>query len=327
MKKLVIILAAFLIMPLLVAQNSSFEGKAILKVYADYYKGLRKEDTGTAFEIKRVYLGYKGNINEYFSAEAKLDIGSPEDLSQYSLIRRYAYFKTAELKYKKDRLTIHAGLFKMLQYNKQEDAWGYRYLYKSFMDEHKFGPSADIGIGAEYNLTSFLDAELVISNGEGYKNLQSDDTFKTGIGLTFYPLSNTTLKVYYDFMNKESLQSTLALFASYQADHYRISYEFNQVYNRDFVVNHNINGMSVYGTYIINNNWEFFGRYDRLVSNLEESNEVPWNINRDGSAVIAGIQYQVNNNIHLALNYRDWYSYAQNGPDRSYIYLNLEFKL
>lgn len=327
MKKAILFLSLLGTITTVVSQNSSFEGKAILKVYADYYKGLQKEDPGTAFEIKRVYLGYKGNINEHFSAEAKLDIGSPEDLSQYSLIRRYAYFKTAELRYKKNRLTLHAGLFNMLQFDKQEDAWGYRYLYKSFMDEQKFGPSADIGIGAEYRLTSFMDADIVISNGEGYKNLQSDDTFKTGIGLTFYPLSNTVFRIYYDFINKDYLQSNLALFASYQTDNYRISYEYNHAYNRDFILNHDIDGMSLYGTYIITENWEIFGRYDRMVSNLEENSEVPWNIYRDGSAVIAGVQYQVNKNINLAMNYRDWYSYAQNGPDRSYLYVNLEFKL
>jgi hypothetical protein len=156
---------------------SSFaqKGEPILRVFADFYKGLNKVDNSTAFEIKRVYLGYRGRINEYFSAEAKLDIGSPEDLSQYSLVRRYAYFKTAELRYKKDRLTLHLGLFNTLEFNLQEKAWGYRYLYKSFMDEHKFGPSADIGIGAEYKLNEYFNFDLVISNGEGYKNLQSDE--------------------------------------------------------------------------------------------------------------------------------------------------------
>jgi hypothetical protein len=327
MKKIKTVLFFLCFSPLLHAQNPSLEGKAILKVYADFFKGLTQEDPSTAFEIKRVYLGYKGNINEHFSAEAKLDIGSPEDLSQYSLIRRYAYFKTAALKYKKDRLTIHAGLFNMLQFEKQEDAWGYRYLYKSFMDEHKFGPSADIGIGAEYKLTNYLAADIVISNGEGFKNLQSDDTFKTGIGITIFPLSHTTFRIYYDFINKDLLQSTFAMFASYQRNNYRLSYEFNRANNYDFISNHDFNGMSIYGTYILNDKWELFGRYDRLVSNMEENSEIPWNIYQDGSAIIAGIQYQVNTNINLALNYRDWYSYAQNGPDRSYIYVNLEFKL
>ena len=305
----------------------SQEGEPVLKVYSNFYKGLTKADPGAAFEVRRVYLGYKGNINESFSAEVKLDIGSPEDLSQYSLIRRYAYFKTAGLRYRKDRLTIHAGLFNMLQYDLQEKFWGYRYLYKSFMDEYQFGPSADIGFGLEYKLNEFIQTDLVFSNGEGYKNLQSDDSFKTGLGMTIKPMDNLTLRLYYDFIHHDLYQSTLAAFISYNKEKYRISYEFNKIWNNDFVAIHNLNGLSVYGTYILNDLWEFFGRYDRLTSSVDPDSEIPWHLNNDGSAIIAGIQYKVHKNILLALNYRDWYSYAKNGPDQSYIFLNLEFRL
>lgn len=327
MKKILVLLILLISGIWLNAQEPGMSGSPILKVYADFYKGLRSEDPGTALEIRRVYLGYKADISEYFSAEAKLDIGSPEDESQYSLIRRYAYFKTAELRYQRNRLTVHAGLFNMLQFEAQEKAWGYRYLYKSFMDEQKFGPSADIGVGVEYQLTDFLEADIVISNGEGYKNLQSDNSFKTGIGITVYPLQNTTFRLYYDFIKKEIVESTLALFISYQTEHYRLSYEFNKAFNKDFVTNHEQNGMSVYGTYIFNGKWEIFGRYDRVLSNITEETEIPWNIYDDGSALLAGIQYKLHSNINLALNYRDWYSYAQNGPDKSYIFVNIEFKL
>ena len=303
------------------------QGEPILRVYSNFYKGLSKSDPGTAFEVRRVYLGYKGKINENFSTEVKLDIGSPEDLSQYSLIRRYAYFKTAALKYQKDRLTIHAGLFDMLQYDIQESIWGYRYLYKSFMDEQKFGPSADIGFGMEYEVNDFIQTDLIFSNGEGYKNLQTDDAFKTGIGLTLHPLQQITLRLYYDFIHKEQYQTTLATFLSYNADKYRISIEYNKMWNNSFVMNHNLIGTSFYGTYIINEQWEVFARYDRLVSNLDPNAEIPWNLNSDGSAIISGIQYKFDKNIKLALNYRDWYSYAGNGTDKSYLFLNLEFRL
>ena len=320
-------LLPFLLLLIPFCSTSSQKGEPILKVYSDFYKGLMKDDQSTALEIKRVYLGYKGNINEYFSAEAKLDIGSPEDLSEYSRIRRYAYFKTAELKYTRDRLTLHMGLFSMLQYKVQEKAWGYRYVYKSFMDEHKFGPSADIGVGAEYRFSEVFKADMVISNGEGYNNLQSDNSYKTAAGVTINPFNNTTLRFYYDFIKKEIFQNTLAAFISYEVDKYSLSFEFNEVINRGYNQERNLNGISVYGTYNLNDKWAFFGRYDRLTSNIDTESGVPWNILNDGSSVITGIEYGIHDNINLSVNYRDWYSYAKNGPDRSYIYLNLEFKL
>ncbi len=319
--------SSLIILFFLLQELNAQKGEPLLKVYSDFYKGLRKDDPGTAMEIKRVYLGYKTDINEYFSAEAKLDIGSPEDQSQYSLNRRYAYFKTAELKYQKDNLILHMGLFGMLQFKAQEKAWGYRYLYKSFMDEHKIGPSADIGFGTEYKFNDYFKADIVISNGEGYSNLQSDDSYKTAAGVSFYPRNNTIIRFYYDFMNKEVIQSTIAGFISYQTDDFRLSYEYIKVINRNFNIGRDLDGMSVYGTYVLNDKWEIFGRYDHLTSGLDPETEVPWNILNDGSAVITGVQYKIHTNINLSLNYRDWYSYAQNGPDKSYFYINLEFKI
>ena len=93
--------------------SQAFPGDPILKVFANYHREISKEKKNTAFEIKRVYLGYRQKINENFSAEVKLDIGSPEDQSRFSLIRRYAYFKTAALYYKKNNLIIYLGLFDM----------------------------------------------------------------------------------------------------------------------------------------------------------------------------------------------------------------------
>ncbi len=327
MKKIIPVLFPGIVLFMLCNGLFAQKGEPILKVYSDFYKGLCKEDQSTALEVKRVYLGYKGNINEHFTAEAKLDIGSPEDLSQYSLIRRYAYFKTAELRYKKDRLSLYMGLFSMLQFKLQEKTWGYRYIYKSFQDEHKIGPSADIGFGAEYQFYDFLKADLVFSNGEGYKNLQSDNSYKTSIGVTINPFNNTTLRLYYDYMKKDALQSTIAFFISYQQEKYRLSYEFIKALNRGFNYGNDLDGMSVYGTYLIYDKWEIFARYDRLGSSIDPETSIPWNILNDGSAVIAGVEYNVHDNINLSLNYRDWYSCAKNGPDQAYLYLNLEFKL
>ena len=52
------------------------------------------------------------------------------------------------------------GLFDMLQFKVQEKFWGYRYLYKSYMDEYRFGSSADLGTGIQY--TPFKDFQWQI---------------------------------------------------------------------------------------------------------------------------------------------------------------------
>ncbi|MCF8381077.1 MAG: hypothetical protein K9H49_16005 [Bacteroidales bacterium] len=306
---------------------SQEEGETIFRIYSNFYKGLTEEDNSTAFEISRIYLGYKGNINENFSAEAKLDIGSPEDQSQYSLVNRYAYFKTAYLEYHKDNLQIYFGLFGMMQFDIQEKIWGYRYISKSFMDEFKYGPSADIGIGARYKLNEFIITDMVISNGEGYKSLQEDDSYKTAFGLSVLPTEKTMVRVYYDFINKESLQSVFATFISFTGDDFRFGAEYNKLYNKSFVENQDLKGYSVYGTFTLNEKWGLFGRFDYLSSNILAEEILPWNLYNDGSSITSGIEYTPVKNIHCALNYQDWVSLAANGPYKSYIYFNIEFKL
>lgn len=303
------------------------QGNSIIRVYSNFNKGISEDDLSTAFEIKRVYLGYQQAIDENFSAEVKLDIGSPEDLSEYSLIRRYAYFKTASLTYEKEKLTIWAGLFDMQQSKMQEQVWGYRYIYKSFQDEYNFGPSADIGVGMKYDLNSYFSGDLVISNGEGYKNLQSDDSYKTGLGISIFPAKSWMLRLYYDFMKNEITQSTYSLFLGYQNEKYRFGAEYNIENNYDFTENHDFTGISLYGTRVINEKWEIFARYDKLNSNVDSETELPWNIYDDGSAVIAGFQFSPVDGINISVNYQDWFSYAANGADKSYLYINLEFKL
>lgn len=309
------------------AQKASEEGQEILKVYANYEHGLTEADKSTAFEIRRVYLGYKKPLDEYFTAEVKLDIGSPEDLSQYSLIRRYAYFKTAALSYSRDRVQAWFGLFDMQQFKVQEDFWGYRYIYKSYMDEYKFGPSADIGAGISYQLSKLVSADLVISNGEGYKSLQADDTYKTGIGITLKPYSGLLFRAYYDYIHIGALQSTFAGFCGYSNERFRVAGEYIFRTNQSFLDKHHLYGYSVYGTWIFSEKIEAFARYDRLNSNIFSNESLPWNLYNDGSAIISGIQYQPASKVKFALNYQDWFPFAANAPNTSYIYLNLEFKI
>ena len=52
--------------------------------------------------------------------------------------------------------------------------------------------------------------------------------------------------------------------------------------------------------------------------------EVPWNLGKDGSAVIEGVQFTPIPFVHLALNYQDWVEYAQNGSSKPFLYLNIE---
>ena len=47
------------------------------------------------------------------------------------------------------------------QFKYQEKVWGYRYVYKTFQDENKFGSSADIGANGEFKLSNNLSYKII----------------------------------------------------------------------------------------------------------------------------------------------------------------------
>ncbi len=327
MKYSVLLLLGLLSFPGLKAQEQEEPppGKLSARIYTHFNWSLDSDDPSSAFEVKRAYFGYSRTLSDHFSAEVKLDIGSPDDVSEFSLIRRYTYFKNAYVSYQAGSVKTWFGLFDMLQFKVQEKFWGYRYLYKSFMDEYSFGPSADLGAGIQYTPSKLISADLILSNGEGYKNLQFDNVYKVGAGLTLNPLPGLTLRAYYAIhTKKEAPQMTFSGFVGYRLEKWRIGGEYNFQRNYRFNEDHNRYGYSAYSTFVISEKWEVFARYDHLFSNILPEEEIPWNLSRDGSAMLGGVQYTPIRYLHLSLNYQDWVEYASNGGSEPFLYLNIE---
>ncbi len=299
-------------------------GDPIVKIFANVHTGLTKTDPSKAFEVRRAYLGYKYRLSEHFSTEIKLDIGSPEEISEYARLRRYAYFKTAALYWEKEKWTIKGGIIDTEHYRRQEKYWKHRYIYRSFQDEHRFGPKADLGTTVIYAPLKRLAFDVSIMNGEGYQNLQNDNAFKFSSAVSYFPVSCLQLRVYYDFVDQETCQSTLATFAGFSHERVTAGAEYNRKGNKNFENDHNQTGLSFYLSYDISEKFELFGRYDRLSSNKPADYMQPWNLVNDGSAIIAGIQFQPIDQVRLALNYQDWVPYAANMGNLSFIFLNLE---
>jgi hypothetical protein len=299
-------------------------GKVTGRIFANFYTGIGKGDKTSAFEVRRAYLGYKTQISRDFTAEAKLDIGSPNDLSEYSRIRRYAYFKIAALYYQHGNFFFKFGIFDIDHFDLQEKFWNHRYVYKSFQDEHRFGNKADLGACLHYKFFSSLSADITIMNGEGYMDLQRDNAFKTGTGITFMPHSSLTFRVFFDFIKKTEIESTISTFAGYSRDPVSVGFEYNHKYNRYDISGYEQSGVSSYILYQLNERFEVFARYDKLSSNTLTENSTPWNLINDGSAIIAGMQYQPVRMVKIALDYQDWYPYASNMDNRAYIFIHFE---
>ncbi|UCG27208.1 MAG: hypothetical protein JSV24_09550, partial [Bacteroidales bacterium] len=283
-------------------------GNPFATLFANFFFEMGGKDE-TAFEVRRAYLGYQYYLSEHWSGVVKLDIGSPGDESPDSRLKRYAYFKNAGLEYHSDRLTWNIGIIDTKHFGLQEKYWGHRYIYKSFQDEHKFGPKADIGTSLEYSITDHLVADISLMNGEGYSRLQLDKTYKTSIGFTGFFLSYFVTRIYFDIMVKSEPQATNSLFLGYKTEKIMGGFEYSYKINDSYEKNHHAWGYSIYALYRITPKFELFGRFDKLDSKRIDFEEFGWNYNNDGSAIIAGVQYSPIENIKFAIDYQDWVPY------------------
>lgn len=312
------------------SQDSTQTGNPVprpfVKIYANLYSGLTDADRSAAFEVRRAYFGYKTDLNDRFSAEVKLDIGSPNDISEYSRIRRYAYFKTAAFYYRTDKCFFKFGIIDIDLFKLEEDLWDHRYIAKSFMDIHRFGDIADLGAGFAYTFTDFLSADVSVSNGEGYTNLQRDNAFKTGLGLSLTPVENFLIRFFADYTETTEKQMTLSSFITYEMERTTWGIEYDYKINRDFVRDHDQYGVSGFLSYRIGRKAEAFCRYDRLTSKITDDENRPWNLNDDGSALFGGFQYRFTDGLRAALSYRDWVPLAANLDNQRYLYLNFEIR-
>ncbi len=306
-------------------------GKVNFKVFWNYHADLTNNATKTsAFELKRSYFGYKYAFSKNISTKITFDVGSNSGGSEYT-----AYLKAAQLDWKvANGVKLSMGLIGLKQFNDQEHFWSYRYLFKSFNDQYGFGSSADLGINAEFSLAKNLKVNVIIINGEGYKKIQdTDGNQKVGGSLVFVPVKGLTTKIYMDNQPTTGGKAitSLALFAGYKASDWRFGVEYNKLNNGKKYSspsdNHDLNGLSIYSTYVINKKVEIFGRFDQLNSNTLTGDTQAWNYDKNGSQIIAGIQVSPIKGLKFALNYQGFTSDNNALDAKSLVFLNAEFKI
>jgi hypothetical protein len=325
--KALLLVAGSFAMTMLTAQTESNpdKGRFYATIFSEFNTTLKGEEQQTAFEVKRAYIGYFKELQDGFSAEVKLDIGSPDDVSSYSLLRRFGYFKTAALYYNYRNISLEFGLVDALQFKESESFWNKRYIMKSFMDEYEFGASADIGFKAIYNMDDY-SVDVAVYNGEGYSSLQNDNTFKAALGITAKPFSGFTARIYGDYASKEITQGTLSVFAGQKLGRFLLGAEYNYQFNNDFLKDYNLYGYSIFGQIDITKKINILGRYDYFTSNILDDTDIPWNLANNGSAVLAGIEYKAIKQVRFSTNYYTWLPEAVDNENEASFHFNVEVK-
>jgi len=310
----------------IIAQDEAKEeftpsGAPIVKIYSNYHYNFTKEEHG--FQITRAYLGYKYKLSEEFSTKLILDVADPGNGSK---LQQTAFLKNAALTYKKGKIKADFGLISTKYFKVHEKIWGFRYLLKVLQDEYLHSPSADLGADITYKACDMFSIDAFIYNGEGYKKLQGDNTYKGGVGMTINPKKELTIRLVGDMQQKSEINYNLKAFAAYHNEKFKLGAEYVMMMNNSYVADLNMSAMSFFGVYNLNKKYTVFARYDNITSNILSGATDPWNINDNGSAVIGGIQYSPLKNINVSANYRLWMPEDTNVDYTNMVYLNFEYK-
>jgi len=330
MKKVVFIIVFISMFSAISTANSSdttkISGKPLFLIYSNFHQGLTESAHESNFDVKRAYLGYDFNLNNGFAGFIKIDIGSPNDNSQYSLIRRNAYLRNVGISYKMNNFKIKFGIIDNQQHKTQEKYWGKRYLFKSFIDEYDLLPSTDLGFNIQYRFNKKLQIEGGMMNGEYLSYDTGFLKYVYNIGIDYSPIKQVKLKLHSTYTCKTNDLITSGIFLGISPiKSLKIGGEFNAQTELLESDKFTLFGYNAFAIYDITDKINVFARYDVLNSNIPNGYSMPYNLSDNGSAIIGGIEYIFNKNFRASLNYQDWYPMAANIDNTAYIFLNLEF--
>ena len=303
-----------------VAMEVEPKGKAIVSVFANYNMAMQNGVSKCGFQLDRTYLGYQYSLGKGLELKTVMDIGKPSSVDDYHYV---AYIKNAQVSWKHKGLTLAGGMISTTQFNMQEKFWGYRYIYKSFQDQYKFGSSADLGLMVAYKFADWVSADAIMTNGEGYKKVQGDLGFQYGLGLTFMPVEGLSVRLY-GGLNDATAEGKLdvynyAAFVGYKNKAFSLGGEFAMMQNSGNVEHRNQLGCSVYGSVKAHKMVDVYARWDMLTSNDG------WNAAKDEQAVIAGAQVKLGKYVKVAPNFR--MTIPKEGESKYMAYVSCYFSL
>ncbi|MBI5008408.1 MAG: hypothetical protein HZB98_01885 [Bacteroidia bacterium] len=298
-------------------------GNPMALIFTDVNYTFNKTGNSKAFEVTRAYLGYEYYLSQKFYSRITIDVGDPGAGGH----QMAAFLKFAYLQYKSDKFSARFGMIPTCQFTLSENIWGYRYIAKSFQDAYRFGPSADLGASAEYSPSKFISFDLSLLNGEGFKKVQIDSSFKSTAGITIKPVEGLSLRAYYDYMNSEHSQRSASFFAGYSKKGFQAGIEYNLQTNNELKKDHDFSGFSIFSSFRMAEKFSVFARYDYLESVIPETASEPWNSMKDGQLFLAGFDYNPVKGVKIAPTFAQYYPYDEslNVSTRLGLYFELRF--
>ncbi len=290
------------------------------QIYTAFYYGLK--DTykpQAAFQFNQGIIGYKHTFSGKLSGLIMFDVtrtthiyeitdtaGNSLNYEYFEGSKYTAYLKMAEIKWTiNDYLIFRVGQLLTTQYlTFQDKFWGYRYVDVTMQEKFRMGMPADFGAQLDFKYKDKFLNQFSVVNGEGpFRYQDSNSKFIYSNNIQYYPTNKITLKLYTDYspspdtgIDKKN-RYTISVFAGYKVSKFRIGAEYSYVSNYRYIEGINYTGLSVFGSYVLNEKFQILARYDHLDMKLKKEKEYL-------DYYIVGFQYEPVNKFTTSLNFR-----------------------
>jgi len=309
------------------SQNSLPQGHPVAEIFSDFHLSMNDKSGTSGFNITRAHLGYVFTPDNHFSGSIIVNPGTPDDLAAGSSPKRYAYFREASISYTNNDFRISFGITGTRLFSFQQKFWGKRYIANTYQSLNGYGFVADVGIAMDYKINDIVKMDATIMNGEGYNNLQLDNSIRTAAGIIITPDEHLAFRIYGDISRVNGLwQPMFICFAGFKNERVTIGGELTYKSNLDLIQGHHAWGFSTTGAVGVAKNTELFARYDYSASITPNNEARPWNYQKDGNFLIAGVQHTFSENVKIALDYQGRYPYNQDSESTNIIFVNALFK-
>jgi hypothetical protein len=309
------------------SQTANINGKPVTEIFADYHYIPGDTSRTSGFALNRAFLGYNFLPAGNFSGTVILNVGSPTELSPGAKHRKYAFIREASISWLKDNLNISFGIVNTKSMGFQQKFLGKRYLADNFESINGYSIVADLGLSVDYKFNDIFKADFCLLNGEGYSELQLDNSLKASFGVTITPFEHAVVRVYGDINRPgQAWQQTYICFLGYKSESFTIGFDGAYKTNLDKTPGHNAWGFSTTCSKTIWKQTEIFVRYDYTTSVRNQDDILKWNYLADGVFAILGFQHSFNENVKVALDYQGTYPYSGEKQNTDAIFFNALFK-
>lgn len=239
----------------------------------DTSKGKKTDKSGSAFDIKRFYLGVDHKFDENWSMNLTTDFQYSSAISSTEI-----YLKKAYIQYKlSDAFVLRAGATDLPWVPFAENSYGMRYVENTLVDRLKYGTSADWGVHASGKLAGgAMEYAVAALNGNGYKNPSRSKGLDFEGRVSYAPTASTVIGVgaYSGTLGKEKetvdalhTANRMDFMAAYASGNTRFGVEYFQAKNWNNVLTaatDKASGWSTWGSVGLGQKGiTLFGRYDK----------------------------------------------------------------